>query len=426
MGPQPARPPFRGGFFQNLVHLILQVRGQRQVLAVEPFAKDLRPLAGHDAQELVGRVGELPYAVGHQRPGDAWQVQAQAGGLGQDARRRLHVLGQGLGRLPVVAERVQGLGRHGVDGVRTDQGLDVEHVGVGRVLGPGGGPEQPLRPGAGRREDSPAGRRDQLPIFLIGDLGVGDGDLAAQRLQGRRLGIAFGDALVDGLVDLAVDAADEEAGDARDPAHIAAVRLQRLEARDVGLGHRQIGVDGEEQRDIDVDPLADQGADGRNARLRPRDLDHQVRPVDRPPEPPRLGDGLLGVQGQIGRDLQADEAVGPVAGVVDRPQQIGGLLDVGDGEVLEHIDHLRVRCRQERAQPIVIVAAVADRLFEDRGIGGHALDAVVLDQALQPAALEDLAVDEVQPHRLSGLAQLLQRIGHHQPFVRSACCIAVS
>ena len=66
-----------------------------------------------------------------------------------------------LGRdLAVIAERVHGRRRHGVDRVGTDQLLDVEHVAVALVLGAGAGPQQPLRPARPWRAASPsAGRR---------------------------------------------------------------------------------------------------------------------------------------------------------------------------------------------------------------------------------------------------------------------------
>ncbi len=40
--------------------------------------------------------------------------------------------------------------------------------------------------------------------------------------------------------------------------------------------------------------------------------------------------------GEIGGDLDADEAVGALGLVVDRAEHVAGVPDVGDGEILEH------------------------------------------------------------------------------------------
>ena len=222
-----------------------------------------------------------------------------------------------------------------------------------------------LRPGGGER--LPARTGEQAEILLVGDLGAGDGDLAAQALERRlvRAG-ALGQAFVDGLVDHAVDPAEEEAGDAVHPGDVAPTRLQRLQAGDVGLGHLEIGVDAEEQGDVDVDAVGDQLADRRNALGGARHLDHHVGPIDRPPQPPRLDQARLGVEAQVGRDLEADEAVLAPEGVVKRTQHVGGGLDVLDRDPLVEIDHVGVGHRQHGFQLIVVVRRLPDGLFEDR------------------------------------------------------------
>src|SRR3546814_18856990 len=53
----------------------------------------------------------------------------------------------------------------------------------------------------------------------------------------------------------------------------------------------------------------------------------------------------------------------------------------------------------------VVGAAVADRLVEDRRVGGQPGDAVLVDVALQRAVVEDLAGDVVQPEALAEVAK---------------------
>ena len=197
-----------------------------------------------------------------------------------------------VGYLAVVAKRVERGRRNGVDGIGPDQLLDIEHVAQGLALGAGACPQQPLRLCPLCRQRFPALAGEQAPIALVGQLGIGDRDLALERREARLLvGIVrLRDFLVDELVDRAVDAADEEAGDARHPGDVAALAGQQLEAGDVSLGDLFIDRLREQQRDIDVDALGDQRPDGRQPGRRRRHLDHQVRAIDIAPQPLRLGD----------------------------------------------------------------------------------------------------------------------------------------
>ncbi len=72
--------------------------------------------------------------------------------------------------------------------------------------------------------------------------------------------------------------------------HPAQVRFHHL----LVVGHR------EEERHVDVHPLGQQLGDGGEAGVGAGDLDHQVGPADRGPQPPRLGHGRAGVVGQLG------------------------------------------------------------------------------------------------------------------------------
>ena len=65
---------------------------------------------------------------------------------------------------------------------------------------------------------------------------------------------------------------------------------------------------------------------------------------------------------------------------------------------------------------IVIGVGLGDRLLEDRGVGGDAGQAILLHQLLEPALVQELAIDEIEPDGLTGLTQCLQTIGHDLTF----------
>ena len=134
---------------------------------------------------------------------------------------------------------------------------------------------------------------------------------------------------------------------------------------------------------------------------RGRHLHHQVLPLDVLPEPFGFRDGPLGIHRQIGRDLEADETVVAVQAVVNRAQHVGGVLDVLDGDRLEQVGDGAVARLQGVADRAVIFVRTADRLFEDRGVRRHALDAVGIDQRLEVALGDEAAGEEVQPDRLA-------------------------
>ena len=245
----------------------------------------------------------------------------------------LDALGQRHPRRPVRLEGLIGRGRDRVDRVGTDQRLDVHQLRVGGVLGARRGPQHLLHLGAVGAQRLEALAVEQLPKTGVGHLRVGDPHLSL-------------DALAHARVDRRVDPADEEARHRRDPRDVPTVRQQLLQPRQVRVHHALVHLGGEQQRDVDVDPCGDQLSDRGNAFIGPGDLDHQVRPIDARPQPPRLGDRAGGVVRQLGRDLHADVAVAGVGVVIDRPEDVGGAAQVGDRQPL--IDALGVRGRAAR------------------------------------------------------------------------------
>ena len=303
----------------------------------------------------------------------------------------------------MIAEGVERGRRHGIDGVGTDQLLDIEYVAIVLVLGAGGGPQQSLRPCAPGREPVPARAGKQPLVFLIGELGVGDRHLALQRGQPFLLARVIGlcDPLIELLVHSAVDAADEKACDARDMGRVAAARDIFFQPGKIGLGNLDIDLLRKQQRDVDADALGDQMLDRRQALRGRRHLDHQIFAIDFVPEPLGLGNRGLGVRGQIGRHFEADEAVMAVEMVIDRPQHVRRMLDVLDREMFEQFRNRAIAAFQRLTDRAVIFVRAGDRLFEDRGVRGDALDAVGIDQLLQIALGDKAAGQEIQPDGLA-------------------------
>ena len=87
--------------------------------------------------------------------------------------------------------------------------------------------------------------------------------------------------------------------------------------------------------------------------------------------------------------------------VIDRTQHVGGVLDVLDREPLEQIGHVAVAALERLADRRVIFVGRADRLLEDRGIGGDAFHPVGVDQLFQVALGDEAASQKIQPDRLA-------------------------
>ena len=179
-----------------------------------------------------------------------------------------------------------------------------------------------------------------------------------------------------------------------------------LNAPKVGLGHGLVVFKREHQRDVDVDALSCQHLDRRNTLLSGRHLDHHVRSSRDMPEMPRFGDCGVSVVGRAWRDFETDEAVCAFTVVVHRSKDISRHLDVLDDQAFGECSIADVAFSIERAmQPGIVVGAAGDRLFEDRRVAGHAAQAVLINQSLEPTAADQAAADMVQPHELATLIQ---------------------
>ncbi len=219
----------------------------------------------------------------------------------------------GEGRESFLGDRIYGVGSR--------QRLDVERVRRIGVLGPGAGPEEALRPGAGGRERAPARRRQHATVLPVGASGDRDAEAIAERRRHR-------------VVHRHVPAADEERGDGIDP-WIEARRDPPFDAPHVGFGRRDVLRRGEQQRHVDRHAAEDRLLDGRNAFGRAWNLDEQIGTLGSAVQLDRRLYGAGGIVGQERRDLQRHPAVHAAGAVVDGAKEVGGARQVLDGELEE-------------------------------------------------------------------------------------------
>ena len=384
---------------------VAQRQGLRIDLAVEDFAAFFRD----GGEQLVGGIGEQPHALLDQLVGDGIERNSGAAKVAEHTLRVGDIGVERIGELAVVAERIHGRDRYGVDGVAPDQLLDIEHVAIGLVLGAGRSPQQPLRLCAFRGQRLPARAVEQPLVALIGELGIGDGDLAFERIEARFLVRIVGlrDLLVEQFIDRGVDAADEKARHAGDLRNVAALGGQHLKAGQIGFDHLLVDGLRKQQRDIDVDAAGNQIVDRRHAFGRAGHLDHQVLAADLAPQPLGFVDGALGILGEIGRDFDADIAVGAMGGFVCRAQHVGGLLDVLDRQMLENLADRSVLHLQHAGDGRVVFVGMADGLLEDRRVRRHPAQAVVIGELFQAAVGDKTAGQEIEP---DGLAVIRKRL----------------
>jgi hypothetical protein len=215
---------------------------------------------------------------------------------------------------------------------------------------------------------------------------------------------------LEALVDLAVHARDEERGD-RLRVDAPALLAAALEAADERLGDALVGGHREEQRDVDVQPLVDHLLDRGDALLGAGDLDHQVGAIDALPVLARLLHRLLGVEGEVRVDLEGHVAVVARGLVVDAPQHVAAALDVGDRERLVDLAR-RPALAGELPELVVVVGRAEDRLVEDRRVGRDAAQRVLLDEAAELAALDELAADLVEPDARAGRCEGREALVH--------------
>jgi hypothetical protein len=145
----------------------------------------------------------------------------------------------------------------------------------------------------------------------------------------------------------------------------AALRSSR--APQIGLGHLAVVLDGEDERDVDVDTLGERLPNGGDACRCGGNLHHQVRAINRVPEAPHLRERPFGILCQIGRDFDADEAILPLRALIGGAQQVSDRLHVGHRQCL--INLLGTLSSSDQLLHLLIVgAAMCNRVFKNGGI----------------------------------------------------------
>ena len=139
------------------------------------------------------------------------------------------------------------------------------------------------------------------------------------------------------------------------------------------------------------------------------------------PQPLRLRDGGLRVGCEIGRNLDADKAVGAVRRVVRWAQHVGGVLDVLDRELLVDFADWPVVRLQHLRDGVVVFVGMSDRVLEDRGVRRDPTQAIVIDQLLEPALGNEAARQKIEPHGLALILKRFQRI--HTSLFPAICCL---
>ena len=335
-----------------------------RALAVQWLPHGLLALVAEGFDELVVGLVELLNALFFKPLGNLPEVDAQVRQARHDFLGELRVLADAHGRPAVVAIGINGLQRQRVDRLRSDQRLDILHIRIGRILGAGAGPQQPLGFRAVLLELEEGFAAVQFAGDAVGLTGAGNRHLTDQPL--RQVGFVPGGAgeLLQLRVYEHVNAAQEEAGHRVDIVDRLALRQPVLQARDVGLRDLDIAWQAKEQRHINIEPLGDELADRLQPRHGRRHLDEQIGPVHQRPQPPRLRDRLLGLVSQVRVHFQTDEPVGVLELLPGRAQHVRRRLDVLHREGRVHLlDALALQ--RPGFHRRVVIAAAGDRLFED-------------------------------------------------------------
>ena len=127
----------------------------------------------------------------------------------------------------------------------------------------------------------------------------------------------------------------------------------------------------------------------------------------------------VGIVREIGRYFEADVAVALLRALVHGTEQIGRVLNVADRQQFVAALGVEVGAAGERVQEILVLRRARNGLLENRGIRSHSAQAVFGDQALQFAALQQVAADVVEPDGLAESLKLDERINGFCGFKRA-------
>src|SRR5437667_3963536 len=364
-------------------------------------------------EKLVKRVSEKLDTVVGQLVSDLVHGNGQLGDRFHQLVCPFQILRQRRSGVAMVAKSFERGGWERVDGVCANEFVNVQGVFVRGIFRAGAGPQDPLFLRAPGSQFLPAIRPEDPDKPLVGLLAIGDRDFAENAFELLALAIVFCifQASSDDNIDGIIDPADEEASDTRDPADVAAVGCELLESGDVGFRNFLVNLLREEQRHIDIDAFADKLLEGGDALAGARNFDHHVLAAHVFPQPSRFLNCALRVAGEIGRDFQADISVASLSALVDGAENVGSVLNVANRQYLVASLGVEVGSRLQGLQQFGVVGAAGDRFLEDRWIRGDTTKSVLVDQALEFAAGDELAANVVQPDGLSEILELFEWIG---------------
>ena len=202
------------------------------------------------------------------------------------------------------------------------------------------------------------------------------------------------------LSDGGVPAADEHRSDRAD-IWIEACRDTPLDAAQERLGGCEVMLAREQQRHVDGHSGEDRLFDGGQAFSSSWNLDQEVAAAFGADEERLRGDdGARRVVGEQGRHLERDPAVHAVALLVSRSEEVRGPAQVVQRE-LEEQRFGRCPGTVFRADGGVVGGARLDGVIEDRRVRGQSGDRELVDVALQPPAVQEVACDVVEPEALA-------------------------
>lgn len=252
--------------------------------------------------------------------------------------------------------------REGVDGLGSDEVVDVQGVGVGGILRRRGCPQRSLQVSAPPGQLPPALIGERVAEHPVGDFGLGDGGLAA---QGEGLRCCDG---LEARVDFAVEPADEERGDTADLTEVATGAGELLEPGAVRVNDLPVAAGREDQGDVDAGTRGGHGPDGGDLFGGGGDLDEQVGSIDPLVRVVGGDNGAGGVAAELGGDFDRREPVDPAAGVVGGPETINAFEDHGAIARTVDVDVDRGADVLDKLDRVGIDMDDVGRTLEDQGV----------------------------------------------------------
>ena len=123
---------------------------------------------------------------------------------------------------------------------------------------------------------------------------------------------------------------------------------QILQSSNVSLRNLFVHFLGEQQSHVDIDAFADQLPNRRQSFRRARNFDHHVLAIHRFPQATAFVDGFLRLQRQHRRDFQADVTIAKLRVFIHRVQNVGGVLNVADWNLLVPRGRVEIGLRGQR------------------------------------------------------------------------------